>query len=130
MTKVMTGEDRDTPLSRELLELRKKIDRDAGLNEQDMKIRSPLLFSDVLTCPIVFIHGTEDQVVPFFQMREFLKRLRKEMGKGRKVISREVPTGHFISDAITWSEALPFLERCFGETSLAYRKDRDEVRTR
>ncbi len=126
LTEVMPGEDRDTPLSREQLELRKKIEREAGLNERDMKLRSPLLFSDELTCPIVFIHGTADQVVPISQMREFVKRLRKEMGKEREVTSREVPTGHFISGAMTWSEALPFLERCFGKTGLAHHKDREK----
>jgi dipeptidyl aminopeptidase/acylaminoacyl peptidase len=44
--------------------------------EQTLKDRSPLLHADEVRCPILFVQGREDEIVPPAQMEEMVNRLR------------------------------------------------------
>jgi dipeptidyl aminopeptidase/acylaminoacyl peptidase len=108
--------------------LREQVLKEAGNSREGLARRSPAAFSKELSSPILLIHGTEDQFVSVDQMRRFAGRLRKEMGDRREVVSREVRSGHVVSGAVVWSEALPFLERCLRNPSLASRRNRETAK--
>lgn len=90
-------------------EMRDRIGREAGAFPPEMARRSPAALSGGLSCPVLLIHGTEDQTVSIEQMRRFAKALKRQMGKKCGVVTREVKAGHVLSGAVVWSEALPFL---------------------
>lgn len=74
---------------------------------------SPVTYADQDTCPVLFIHGTKDNIVPYAQAVAFHDQL-EDLGVPTQLIS--VPYGHVFDFLFPWARAdvfediLAFLE--------------------
>ncbi|HET8575297.1 MAG TPA: alpha/beta fold hydrolase [Candidatus Paceibacterota bacterium] len=85
--------------------IKKQIEDETGLSEEAMRDRSPIFDMKTLACPVLILHGEDDENVPAFLSRELaeeLTRLRKPYSfhilpkKGHKMSGPELRKKHIL----------------------------------
>ena len=91
-------------------EMKKNIGTEAGLDEKSFVSRSPIFKVDEIQCPLLLMHGVEDDIISCEQTKMFSKALASA-GKDYEMVLLE-NQGHQISSPVNNKKYVyPFLEK-------------------